>query len=282
MTDKEIMAALQNARIGKGQNTFATIANNNRSLEALNGLQGLTDDQMSKYSGMLKSANIDAGVSGALSGINALTQIGSIASDLSGVKDQTQYINTVNDLSQLGKSGYGSFDQVISDYNNLGNMNAQLKQNNDYDSIRGMSTGQQLGKIGNATATGAMAGMSVAGPVGAAVGAGIGLLASGAGALYGNNAAKLTQGLNTQRAANATAIAQTNMQAGVDALKEKTSKLNYSNRKDDGGQINRKQLSAQEFIDRMLKRPNFSNRQTVSPIVRTHGEGGTIIRIKRT
>lgn len=282
MTDKEIMLALQNARIGNGQNTFATIANNNRSLEALNGLQGLTADQKTKFSGMLKSANVDAGLSGAVSGLTALAQIGSISSDLSSIKDQSQYKNAVNDLSGLGKNGYGSFDQAISDYNNFGNMSAQLQQNNDYDSIREMSTGQQIGKIGNATATGALAGLSVAGPVGAAVGAGVGLLASGAGALYGSNAAKLTQGLNTQRAANATAIAQTNMQAGVDALKEKTSKLNYSNRKEEGGLINRKQLSAQEFIDRMLKRPNFSNRQVSSPVVRTHGDGGTIIRIKRT
>lgn len=58
-----------------------------------------------------------------------------------------------------------------------------------YDKI-GKSAGEHLLGIGKATATGALTGAQFGGPLGAVIGGGVGLLASGIGSLFGISSAK--------------------------------------------------------------------------------------------
>lgn len=278
ITKAEALNKIREAQIYNGNNALTQIKNANASLDVLAELEGLDDATANQYKTVLSGQKVNGIMSGALAGVSGLTNIINTAGSLGSIQDQTAQKNLYQSISDLGKDGYGSFNQAILDYNNYGNLKGQV--NTDYDSIRDMNTGQKIGNVANAALSGGSAGMAIAGPAGAAVGAGIGALIGAGGWAYGDKAANLTQNINTYSAKNATMTAQANMSAGVDALKEQKANTAYANRRATGGTIKR-QLSLQEFAERMKNNLKFDSSQFVSPVVRTHGEGGTIIRIKR-
>lgn len=210
-----------------------------------------------------KASSVIGGISGLMENYNR----GSSVQDTTGLKNQIQA------YGNIGRGTYNNYDQLASDFGQL-----DLTPDIDEDEIRGLTTGQKLGTIGSGVATGALAG-SAFGPIGAGIGAGVGLLTSGLGILTGDNEAQKQADYlkNMQSIANRTA--RINLGLAHEDIRERRNREGLYNLSAQGGKINRGE-SIQKFADRVMKRPRV-NDSSASTVKVRHGEGGTIIRIKR-
>ena len=213
----------------------------------------------------------------AIAGLQGLTDILGKSMNLARIDDLSPYKNQLNELDEIGATDYNSFEQLSSGYDQL----ARLGSNINTNKIKSLSEGEAIGGVLSTTATGAAAGLTVGGPIGAAVGGVIGLGSGLAGVLTGNRKVRDAQNKLNLENAQKTFNAKRNLEAAGEKLMEYNFRNGIANRAEEGGKITRKRISLNDFASRVLKTPAAGTTQFEGHIVRRHGEGGTIIRLKR-
>lgn len=278
LTNEEIYGAIKQAQTYGGNSFFSQMRNAGAGLKALNEMKGsLTDEQIAKYGSGLKAKMAQGAVGAAGSALSGLSSIVGISKDMASLGDTSAQENMIDSMNSMGRGDYGSFDQITSDYGGLQNMQPDL----DYDTIRGGSTGERIGGTISSTLAGAAAGAQVGGVWGAVGGAVLGLGAGIGSWLTGNAKAKTKQSILQSQTDAARDIADTRLATAVDSLAESNYMNDYANRAAAGGRIERRATSMRTFADAIMNRQKVSDRTHSAGIVRRHGEGGTIIRIKR-
>lgn len=232
-----------------------------------------------KYKALMDNAKSDmlnTGISGGLAVLGGLEDIASNALKASHINDTPQYDWQINQLSQIGNRNYNTYDDIAQDYSL-----ASLTPNVDFNTVRGMSTGQKIGSVATSTITGATTGLSVGGPWGALAGAVVGLGGGLAGVFAGDaNARQKVDELNTN-AKIAQNRAMKNLSGATERLTDYNFRQAVSNIAKDGGKIERKQMSIEEFAQRALSRPRMREHTVNTGFVREHCKGGTMIRFKK-
>lgn len=290
MTPRELYDKLLGSYVASGNAMFGPSfydqgKNANLALDALNKMpdyavdpvNGITGEQRDRYGSFLKGQRNQAIAGGIMAGLNGLTQIGTAASSIAGINDTTGYDNQIADIRNIGSTDYNSFDQLASDYTRLGD----LQPNINYGDIRGMTTGQKVGNVFSSTLSGAVAGNQIGGPVGAAVGGLVGLGAGAAGWLIGDHRAEQEERRLKQNAVLANQDAELNLDTAGERLKEYKFRSGVSHMAKNGGQIERRQETIQEFAERIKKKPRQRGYGGGGCIVRRHCNGGTMIRFKK-
>ncbi len=279
MNISEIYKKMQGAKTHVGNNYISQISNSRQALSALNGMDGVTDDQQDKLkSGEQASiAQSLTGMAGTIAG--GLGGIISNTINMAGIADTTQMDNTIASMADVGSSGYGSFDDISQDATRMSQLDNSLDLS--YDAIRGKSDAELAGGVLSNAASGALAGLQVGGPWGALAGGVIGLGSGIAGALTGNAAARTKQATAALDRKEATLRGRENIASSSDALRDRSFRNAYANRAARGGQLERKTINIREFAYTVLDRQRKADRTHSSGLVRRHCNGGTMIRIKR-
>ena len=285
LTNEQLAQLLQSA--GQyGASSFAgpSFADqyNNFSAQG-NTLKGLYDNkQISQEQFDTAKAGINAGkasaaVGGGLAIAGGITDILTNSFNMANINDTTAFQNQVDDIGRIGSSNYTSYDQLLSEYGKLSAAPGEF----DYDEIRGGSTGERIGGVLSSTLSGATTGLTVGGPWGALAGAVIGLGAGVGGWIAGDYAADIEkQRLELQSKQNAR-IASMNLNAAGENIRNYDFRAGVARRAADGGKIERKEQSLQDFAARVLKKRNLNDITRRVGFVRQHCDGGTMIRIKR-
>lgn len=199
--------------------------------------------------------------------------------DLSSIADTSQQWNDIEDVRNVGRNQYSSFDTLAQDYSLIEDM----PQSYDYRDIRGKNDGEMVAGVGNAMLQGASAGAAF-GPWGMAIGAAGGLGVGLAGVFTGNKKARHEQRWLQDNAVMVEHSAQDNLNAGQEQLRDYQFRSGVARMADWGGKIERRNESIRQFADRVLhKKPRrISDEATGSfRIERKHCNGGIMIRIKR-
>lgn len=232
--------------------------------------QDESDNQPGSKNGYSNFASQFGALSGGVMGIVDNFQ------NLSDIADTSGYWDDINEVENLGMSNYYDIDALSQDYARMANLNQMY----DYSDIRGKNDGELAMGVGSSMLQGAAAGASF-GPYGAAAGAAIGLGAGLAGMFSGNRKARREQRYLEDRAEMAVNGANKNLNAAHEQLRDYQFRSGVSNRAADGGRIVRKNQSLQEFADKIFNRQRTNDSSRSVGIVRTHCNGGTMIRIKR-
>ena len=236
--------------------------------------QNVNDDIRKKYESAFKSQQASAAIGGGLAAINGLTSILGTRQSLASTNDTDWYDNQVNQLYDVGRTNYDSFDQLASDYTRLG-INPQLK----YEDVRGMNTGQKIAGVGSSVLSGVTSGYQVGGVYGAIAGGLIGLGAGVEGWVSGDEEARNKVSISKNNAANANEVATINLGAADERYKDYKFRNAISGARAQGGPI-RRQQSITEFADSVLKKQRSNDRTHSAGFVRRKADGGTMVRIK--
>ena len=236
------------------------------------------DNPAADESGAFEMNSLVPTVSAAIGGVTGLVENydrGSSIQDTEGLENQIQ------EYGNIGRGTYNDYDQLASDFGQL-----DLAPDIDEDEIRGMTTGQKWGNLASGAATGLSAGAAIGSiipgigtGIGAAVGAGIGAITSGLSILAGDEEARRQKEYLENLKSVASQKATINLGLAHEDLRERQNREGIYNLSAQGGRINRGE-SIQKFADRVMKRPRV-NDSSASTVKVRHGEGGTIIRIKR-
>lgn len=220
------------------------------------------------------NGNIRTDIAGkGLAALDAGLTIGSGMMRATDINEIPQYDSQINTIRNAGNSNYSNFEQLSNEY-----AQTNYTPNFNYDDVRGMSKMDKIGSIGTSALTGGMTGLKIGGLPGAIVGTvGGGLLQWGANKL-GDNYARGYVDTKRARASLATDAAEQNFSAAHERILDNNNRRNAVHMNAYGGQM--KQQSIKDFADRVLNNPQRKNWRPSSDIVRTHGEGGTCIRIK--
>lgn len=262
-----------------GTSFYDQYSNAQSGLNALNGLYGNSDysqDELNKAKYIFQGQKAGAVAGGITSGLGALGQIAGIATSLADIEDTPLYDYQINQLKSVGQYNYNSYDQIANAYNNLGYFQPDI----DYDKIRGGSTGQRIAGLGSAALSGASAGLTIGGPWGALIGAGVGLIGAGAGWIKGSIDADRKYRDYTSDSRIAQINATENLGVQSNKIADYQFRAGISNRAESGGQIERRSQTLLEFSNSVLRNKPSSSGQS-SGIIRKHCKGGTMIRIKR-
>lgn len=211
-------------------------------------------------------------------GVSVLSGVAQIAPNMMrsmDIEDTTGYENQIADYNDIGYNVYGSYDQLLDDYSRIGSIDTP-----DADEIRGMNGWQKAGSIGSAALSGASAGMAF-GPWGALVGGVLGAGAGTFGVLSGDAKAREAANDLENRAIIADYAVKDRINNGTEQLRRYNFNNGVSNVAATGGQIERKQMSLDEFARHALSKPQQKKPQVNSGIIRIRGNGGVCIRIKR-
>jgi len=279
MTEDELRKYLANNYGTYGQNNMFGPSYYDQFRNASAGLKALNESDVDKalkdkYASAFKSQQASSAIGGGLAAINGITSILSTRNSLAETNDTGWYDDQVNQLYDVGRTNYDSFDQLASDYTRLGNT-PQIT----YDDIRGKTTGQKILGVGSSTLSGAMSGWQVGGVYGAIAGAAIGLGAGIDGWISGDNEAHNKLNISKNNAANANDVATINLGAGNERLSDYKFRSSVPVAKADGGSIRRRQSMA-EFADAVLKNQRSSDRTHSAGFIRRKAEGGTMVRLK--
>lgn len=259
--------------------------NASAGLDELSGMyspsiNGATRDRLDRVASGLRGQQGSAIAGGALATIGGLTNIYSTFDNLTSLPDTSFYRNAIDDINQVGRYNYGSYDQLASDYSRLGGMTPDF----DYETIRGMNTGQKVGNVLSSTVSGATAGLQVGGPWGALAGGVLGLGAGIGGWIKGDRNAEAEKGLLENRANLANYAAQLNLNAATESYADSRYRAGVANRAEAGGKLERRQLSLREFAENAMKKRRAGlvagNTVQTGRIIRQHCKGGTMVRIK--
>ena len=235
------------------------------------------DDQLYKvWNSNLGAQRQGAIAGGALSIANGLGNIWNSVKSLSDIEDTSAYDQQIYDIGNIGTAGYGSYGQLQDDYQRLADSNFSV----NYDDIRGADTGQMIGDTLSATMAGASAGFSVGSGWGALAGGIIGLGAGIGGIIAGNMKAKKEQARLKNDALLATNSARRNLASAGEGVRRYNFRSGVAHSAAQGGQIERKQLTMQEFADRILNRQRRSDVTHSARLVTQRCKGGVIVRLK--
>lgn len=222
---------------------------------------GLRNQQGSALAGM------------AVSGLTAAAGITDNAMQASHIQDTSRYENELRDYVDFGNYNYVNYDQLANDMSQN-----YLSPMPTYNDVRGMNGWEKAGNLASSALTGASAGMTIGGPWGAAIGAGVGLVSSGIGILAGDAKAEKKQ----QELQVKTAAAQHNSQMNFEAAHERIGGYNFrngvANARGKGGEIDRKQ-SITNYANKFLGSPQRRENKT-SSVTRIQKNGGCVYRVR--
>lgn len=234
---------------------------------------------------MSKVRKFDAGgdISGAL--------LGSIGTGVSMYQTGKNLLEPYNldfgyndPYASIGSGLYGSTNQIRSEYDALRRSSNNRLNANDYrlNSQQRMTGITSMGMQG--ASLGATIGSAIAPGLGTAIGAGVGLLG---GAVTGGILADEGERNMEQRVKDyneSLAIkeeqARNRLNASVDILQDRLFRESSAHAVAEGGHIERKKQSLQEFADRVLGAKKANEVTHSAGIVRSHCKGGTMVRIK--
>lgn len=195
----------------------------------------------------------------------------------SQIEDVSRYDNALRDMRLIGMQDYGTYGQVMQDYDRLNASQLGV----DAKDIRGMTTGQKVGSIASTTASGAMTGLTVGGPWGALAGAVVGAGAGVGGVVAGDQKAKREAMRLNYASEDAQLTGAINLSNAMENLQDYNYRKGVAHRVAEGGPIKRRQMSLKEFAATALKKPLPPKDYSRSGIVHKKCNGGTMIRIKR-
>ena len=258
MYNQSFWGSYQNAR--RLRNSEEIAANDNDS--------GIAMDQA------LRAQQGQAVAGGIITGLTGATTLLSNAFKDAQIRDTSMQENQIADLSRAGNYNYNNYDQLANDYAQT-NFNPQF----NYQDIRGMTKGQQVGSVATSTLSGAMTGLQVGGPWGALVGGVVGLGTGLGGVLAGNSAARTKQESLNIQAQLAGDAAQQNFAAAHERIGDNIHRQNAVNAVAEGGQI-RRQQSIKEYADRVLGEKAMQRERKPSNVQRIMTNGGCVYRVK--
>ena len=152
------------------------------------------DDSALKYDEQLRAQQGNAMMGGIVTGLTGATTLLSNAYKDSQIRDTSMQEGVIGDLYRAGNYNYNNYDQLANDY-----AQTNFSPNFNYQDIRGMTTGQQVGSVATSTLSGAATGLQIGGPWGALIGGVAGLGTGLAGVASGNASAHIKQdSLNLQ------------------------------------------------------------------------------------
>lgn len=204
-------------------------------------------------------------------------QLASNAVSSAQIKDTSGYQNQIDQLKGIGNQRYNDFDAIEQDYQQIDNLMPDV----NYDSIRGVNELGEFGSVLSSGLSGASAGFSVGGPWGAAAGAIIGAGTGLVGVLTGDSKAALETGRLQNEADAARLRATQNLDRRREELRDYRFSQGAMNVASEGGMIQKRTQSIQEFAKRALGTPRRKEETSTFRIVRQACDGGVRIRLKR-
>lgn len=249
--------------------------NNQVQQWALQGKKSEIDPGVYKmFNNQFNAGKLNAGIGMGLSALQGIDSLASQAVNNSRINDQSQYYNMLDGISRVGTGNYNDYGQLMNEQQRLGNVGSQ-----EYDDIRGMTGAQKVGSIASSTLTGLTAG-SAFGPVGTAVGAGIGFLSGAISTMTGDANARSEYEFGNAIRKQAIAQGQENVNAAKNYMDMTNSHRNIMRSRAEGGKIEKKQLTVKEFADLVLNRQRSNDSSRSAGIVHRKCNGGTMVRIK--
>lgn len=247
-------------------------------LDDLDSIEGLDHDskEYNNFANMFKGQKANAVLSGVLTGVQGLSDMGANAMRSATINDTSYYDAQLDNAARFGNYNYGSYTQLANDMMNKPNV-APIS----YDDIRGMNTMQKIGSVGTSVLSGASTGAQIGGLWGGIAGAAVGLAGGIGGVLVGDANAKAKQSYYASKAAQANAISNENMQAAHERIARNEDRYKMARVVARGGQIERKRESIQDFASRVLRAPSNQVRTRPAEMVRTYEDGGVRIKIRR-
>ena len=221
----------------------------------------------------LKAQQGQAVAGGILSGLSGATTLLTNAFQSAQTRDTSMQEGQIADLRQAGNYNYSNYDQLANDY-----ARTDFNPSFNYQDIRGMTTGQQIGAVGTSTLSGAMTGLQIGGPWGALVGGVVGLGTGLGGVLAGNAAADRKKEELEMQADLASGSSRLNFAAAHERIGDNMHRQQAVNAVARGGRIE----TIRNYADKVLS-PAVRQRQ-LRPggrIQKISGEGGLTIRIKK-
>ena len=231
------------------------------------------EGEYNAFDSALRAQQGQAVAGGVVSGLTGATTLLSNALKDAQIRDTSMQEGIISDLSRAGNYNYNNYDQLANDY-------AQTRFNPsfNYQDIRGMTTGQQIGSVGTSTLSGAATGLQIGGPWGALIGGGVGLLTGLGGVLTGNAAAHAKQDQLNLQAQLAADAARKNFTAAHERIGDNIHRQNAVNAVAMGGKIQ----TINEYAERVLNKPRVRERNSVySVIKKEYCNGGLKVRIKK-
>lgn len=231
------------------------------------------DDSMIAYDQALRAQQGQAVAGGVITGLTGATTLLSNAMKDAQIRDTSMQEGMISDLYDAGNFNYNNYDQLANDYART-NFNPQF----NYQDIRGMSEGQQIGSVGTSTLTGAVIGTQILPGWGTAIGAGVGLLTGLGGVISGNDTAKTRLRSLQLQSDIAASTARQNFAAAHERIGDNIHRQNAVNAVARGGKIQ----TIKEYADKvLLHKPKMRSHNGFSNISRIKGEGGLTIRFKK-
>ena len=235
----------------------------------------ISNENAALYDQALRAQQGQAVAGGVVTGLTGATTLLSNAFKDAQIRDTSMQEGIISDLGRAGNYNYNNYDQLANDYAQT-NFNPQF----NYQDIRGMTTGQQVGSVATSTLSGAMTGLQIGGPWGALVGGVIGLGTGLGGVLTGNSAARTRQESLNIQAQLAADAAQQNFAAAHERIGDNIHRQNAVNTVKYGGPISRQQ-SIREYADRVLRKGGPMQRERKpSNVQRIMTNGGCVYRVK--
>ena len=259
MYDQSFWGSYQNAR--RLRNSEEIAANDNDS--------GIAIDNA------LRAQQGQAVAGGIITGLTGATTLLSNAYKDAQIRDTSMQEGIISDLNRAGNYNYNNYDQLANDYAQT-SFNPQF----DYQDIRGMTKGQQVGSVASSALTGATTGMQIGGPWGALVGGIVGLGTGLTGVWLGDEKADTRQNLLNREAEFASLNAQQNFAAAHERIGDNIHRQNAVNAVKNGGPISRQQ-SIKEYADKVLRKGGPMQRERKpSNVQRIMTNGGCVYRVK--
>lgn len=267
MYNQSFAGSYQDAARRRAQLAEAYAANDNDSWYG-------REDQYNAEDSALRAQQGQAVAGGIVAGLTGATTLLSNAFKDAQIRDTTMQENQIADLRNAGNVNYNNYDQLANDYAQT-NFNPQF----NYQDIRGMTTGQQVGSVATSTLSGAMTGLQIGGPWGALAGGVIGLGTGLGGVLTGNAAAKTRQETLQIDADFAADASRRNFAAAHERIGDNIHRQNAVNAVAQGGPI-RRQQSIKEYADKVLGQKAVQRERKPSNVQRIMTNGGCVYRVK--
>lgn len=235
----------------------------------------ISKEEYEENVGGLKAQRGSALAGGIVAGLTGATSLLSNAYKDAQIRDTTMQEGVIANLRNAGNYNYNDYEQLANDY-----ARTDFSPNFNYQDIRGMTKGQQIGSVATSALSGAMTGLQIGGPWGALAGLAVGGLTGLAGVATGNAAARVKQDSLNLQASLASDAAQQNFGAAHERISASKARQGIVNSVASGGNIQRRSQNIREYANKVLKKTGNNARNCGGKIVRVRKEGGVCVRIK--
>lgn len=220
--------------------------------------------------GALEQSNkIYNGMTGAIGILNGVNGMLGASMPLSRTMQTPGFDYNLNNLSMSGTMDYSTNEQLMADYDRT---NYGLRQN--YDEVRGANDGQIAGGIASSALSGALSLGSVMPGYGHVLGALAGIAIGGSMAEAGKNDALNKTNADNLNVNLARLDGLQNRQAQANMIADRNYRFSQSHVVANGGRIERKQETIQQFANRVL-----GKKDSILP-KRTLCKGGVMVKIR--